>query len=114
MGGKKDGYLGEFEQMILLAALQLEDDAYGASIGAELEERVGRQVSRGSMYITLDRLEAKGLITSTMSAPRAERGGRSRRMIAVTEKGLAELQRSREALETMWRGLDSLVPGRRG
>ena len=104
----RDGYLGEFEQMILLAALRLGDEAYGAAMSAELEARVGRRVSRGAVYVTLDRLEAKGLLTSRMSAPRAERGGRPRRMIAVTPEGIRALRESRSALETLWDGVEAL------
>lgn len=109
---KGPGFLGEFEQMLLLAALRLEDGAYGAAISEELERSVGRRVSRGSIYVTLDRLEAKGLIRSTMSASRPERGGRPRRVIEVTDEGVVQLRRSREALETLWDGLPALAPRR--
>lgn len=104
----RDGYLGEFEQMLLLAALRLGDEAYGAALSQELEERVGRRVSRGAVYVTLDRLEAKGLLTTRMSAPRAERGGRPRRLIAVTPAGITALREAREALETLWDGVEAL------
>jgi DNA-binding PadR family transcriptional regulator len=104
----RDGYLGEFEQMLLLAALHLGEEAYGAALGQELEARVGRRVSRGAIYVTLDRLEAKGLVTSSLSAPRPERGGRPRRVVTVTPQGIAQLQASREALVTLWDGLEAL------
>jgi PadR family transcriptional regulator PadR len=104
----RDGYLGEFEQMLLLAALRLGDEAYGAAISQELEERVGRRVSRGAIYVTLDRLEAKGLVGSRMSASRPERGGRPRRMIAITPAGIDALRESRNALETLWSGVEAL------
>jgi PadR family transcriptional regulator PadR len=104
----RDGYLGEFEQMLLLAALHLGEDAYGAALGQELEARVGRRVSRGAIYVTLDRMEAKGLVTSSLSAPRPERGGRPRRVVTVTPEGIAQLQASREALVTLWEGLEAL------
>lgn len=77
----REGYLGEFEQMLLLAAMRLEDEAYGVTLMRELESRVGRAVSRGSVYVTLDRLEDKGWIASELSASRQERGGRPRRII---------------------------------
>ena len=105
----RDGYLGEFEQMLLLVAMQLGDDAYGARLGQELEERVGRRVSRGSIYVTLDRLESKGAITSRMSDPVAERGGRPRRLISVTDAGRAQLSRSRQALLKLWDGLEGAI-----
>ena len=104
----RDGSLGEFEQMLLLAALHLGEEAYGAALGQELEARVGRRVSRGAIYVTLDRLEAKGLVTSSLSAPRPERGGRPRRVVTVTPQGIAQLQASREALVTLWDGLEAL------
>ncbi len=103
----RETFLGEFEQMLLLAALHLGDDAYGAAISKELEERVGRRVSRGAIYVTLDRMEAKGMITSAMSAPRAERGGRPRRIISVTRDGMQRLHESRDALMTLWNGLEA-------
>jgi DNA-binding PadR family transcriptional regulator len=104
----REGYLGEFEQMLLLAALRLGDDAYGVALMAELERTVGRRVSRGSVYVTLDRLEEKGWLTSSLSGARPERGGRPRRLVKVTPEGVAELRRSREALLTLWDGLEAL------
>ncbi len=107
--GRSDGFPGELEQMVMLAALRLGDDAYGAAIGQDLEAAVGRRVSRGAMYVTLDRLEAKGWIRSSMSAPVPERGGRPRRIVEVTPTGLDRLRRSRAALETLWDGLEPLA-----
>ena len=104
----REGYLGEFEQMLLLAALRLGDDAYGVALMNELESSVGRRVSRGSVYVTLDRLEEKGWVTSNLSQPRPERGGRPRRLVRVTPQGVAELRRSREALLTLWDGVEIL------
>jgi len=104
----REGYLGEFEQMLLLAALRLGDDAYGVALMNELESSVGRRVSRGSVYVTLDRLEEKGWVTSSLSQPRPERGGRPRRLVKVTPQGVAELRRSREALLTLWDGVEVL------
>ena len=110
--GRGDGidFPGELEQMLMLAALRLGEDAYGAAMSEHLEDRVGRRVSRGSVYVTLDRMEAKGWIRSRMSEPRAERGGRPRRLIEVTPEGVALLRRSREALESLWRGVEPLAP----
>jgi len=105
----KGGYLGEFEQMLLLAALHLGDEAYGLRLSKELENRVGRRVSRGSIYITLDRLEDKGLLSSSMSKARPERGGRPRRIVTVTPAGLEQLARSREALLNLWTGLEDAL-----
>jgi DNA-binding PadR family transcriptional regulator len=108
----KEGYLGEFEQMVLLTTLGLGDEAYGMRIMDELERRVGREVSRGAMYITLDRMESKGLLTSRMADPTAERGGRGKRYVEVSPAGLEALQRSRAALAELWKGLDPILDGR--
>lgn len=99
--------LGEFEQMVLLAVLCAGQtgDAYGVTIHEELERRANRRVSRGAVYMTVDRLENKGLLTSTMTEPLAERGGRSRRCYAVTKPALAALKESRRALLSLWKGL---------
>lgn len=105
----KEGFLGEFEQMLLLAVLRLEDEAYGIRLMEELDERAGRSVSRGSVYVTLDRMEAKGWITSEMSESRPERGGRPRRIVSVTPEGLGALKRSRAALLELWDGLEEAL-----
>ena len=99
--------LGEFEQMVLLAILQLDGDVYGVPIVEEIERRTGRSVSRSAVYVTLRRLEQKGLVSSRMSEPLPERGGKPRRCVAVEPEGLRALQDSRLALEQMWRGLDA-------
>jgi DNA-binding PadR family transcriptional regulator len=98
--------------MLLLAALHLGDDAYGVRLMEELEARAGRRVSRGSVYVTLDRLEEKGWIRSETSAPRAERGGRPRRIVGVTPEGVAMLRRSRAALLRLWDGLEDALDAR--
>jgi PadR family transcriptional regulator PadR len=105
----RDGFIGEFEQMLLLAVLRLGDDAYGVRITEELEERVGRRVSRGSVYVTLDRMEEKGWIVSRAEPAGSERGGRPRRVVSVTADGRAELRKSREALLRLWDGLEEAL-----
>ena len=97
--------LGEFEQLILLAVARLDDDAYGVTIRHEIEERTGRDVAIGALYTALDRLERKGFVRSTMSAPTAERGGRSKRHFRMKPAGAAALRQSRERLARMWEGL---------
>jgi DNA-binding PadR family transcriptional regulator len=109
--------LGELEQMVLLAILQLEREGTGAGvIGArvmrELEARGDRKVSRGAFYVTLDRLEAKGLIASRLGASVPGRGGRPRRYLSVTQSGIIALQDSRDALVRMWEGLDAVLERR--
>jgi DNA-binding PadR family transcriptional regulator len=104
-----DAYLGEFEQIVLLAILRLHDDAYAIPIREEIEAKTGRAVSRGALYTALDRLETKRCLRSRMSAPIAERGGRSRRYFTVTPAGLAALRASRRALQQLWQGLDEVL-----
>ena len=102
----KEGFLGEFEQMLLLAVLRLGEDAYGVRLMEELEGSVGRRVSRGSVYVTLDRLEDKGWIASETAQTTGGRGGRPRRIVSVTPEGLGALRKSRAALLTLWEGLE--------
>ena len=97
--------LGEFEQMVLLAVLQAGDRAYGITIHDELKRRARRSVALGAVYMTLDRLQTKGLLSSTLSAPIAERGGRARRCYTVTRPALTALRASRDALMNLWSGL---------
>jgi len=97
--------LGEFEQIVLLATVRLADNAYGVPIRHEIEKRAKRAVSIGALYSTLDRLEAKGFVSSWFSDPTAERGGRSRRYFRVEPAGLKALERSREVLDIMWKGV---------
>ena len=106
---KRKDYLGEFEQLVLLATLRLEGEAYGPAIAGELEERAGRRVSRGALYGTLDRLERKGFITWTSDAGGDERSGQPLRSFAVTESGLTALRASQEALRRLKVGLEDLL-----
>jgi PadR family transcriptional regulator, regulatory protein PadR len=103
--------LGDFEQMVLLAILQLRGEVYGVPIVDEIERRTGRTVSRAAVYVTLRRLEEKGLVTSWMSEPIAERGGKPRRCVRVTPLGAQRLHESREAVDRMWRGLGPRLGG---
>jgi PadR family transcriptional regulator PadR len=100
--------LGEFEQLILLAILRLRDDAYGVTIRAELADRAGRNVAPGALYTALERLETKGFITSRMSDPTPQRGGRAKRYVTVTAAGMEALTRALEAYERLLDGLDVL------
>jgi PadR family transcriptional regulator PadR len=102
-------HLGEFEQIVLLAVLRLEDSAYGVPIRREIEKRTGRSLTVGALYRTFDRLEQKGYVTSWFSDPVPERGGRSKRYFKVEPLGMRALRDSREALTAMWEGLDGQV-----
>ena len=97
--------LGEFEQLILLALVELEDGAYGASIGRAIERRTGREVSAGAIYTALDRMGTRGLVTSRVGEPTAERGGRRRKYYALEPEGALALSRSVEVLRSMSEGL---------
>lgn len=99
-------YLGEFEQIVLLALLRLGPNAYGVPIRLEIETRTKRSVSVGALYSTLDRLEAKGYVSSWFAEPTAERGGRSKRFFRVEPLGLKAVKRSQQALAVMLEGLD--------
>jgi DNA-binding PadR family transcriptional regulator len=79
--------LGEFEYLVLSTAARLGDDAYGASIRAEIERLTGRQCSAGALYLTIERLERKGLLMSWMGGATAQRGGRAKRMVRLTAQG---------------------------
>jgi DNA-binding PadR family transcriptional regulator len=101
--------LGEFEQLVLLAVLHLRDEAYGVAIVDAIEERARRSVSRSALYVTFDRLEAKGFLTSELNPGSESRGGRMRRYVRVTPEGIAALRESREALLGMWDGLEPVL-----
>jgi len=101
--------LGEFEHVVLLAVLRLGDSAYAVSIRDEIERRTDRRVSRGSVYVTLDRLETKGYLQSWLADPTAERGGRAKRFYALRPRAVSALKESRRALIEMWRGLDEVL-----
>lgn len=100
-------FLGEFEQAVLAASLRLEDEAYGARIVQEIEEATGRSVSGGSLYVTLNRLEDKGLLESRIGDPEPRRGGRPKRYVRVTEAGIEALREAREAMLSLWRGIET-------
>lgn len=104
-------FLGEFEQMVLLSVLRLKDDAYAVEVLRELDERVGRSVSRGTLYKTLERLEKKGLLEWEAEDGSPERGGHPRRRFRVNGRGMQVLQESREAFLKLWDGLGEITGG---
>lgn len=97
--------LGEFEQCLLLAIVHLTDQAYGVAIRQEINRRTDRDIAIGALYTSLDRLERKGYLRSTMSDPTSQRGGRSKRYFMVTASGVLALRRARRRLDRMWKGL---------
>ena len=102
-------YLGEFEQVVLLALARCDSDAYGMQIRREIDARTGRSVSIGAVYATLDRLERKALVRSREDAS----GGRARRFFRMTAAGVAALEASRAIHARLWAGLDLRRAGRR-
>jgi DNA-binding PadR family transcriptional regulator len=103
-------FLGEFEQLVLSAILHLDNDAVVLEVKAKLDAIAGRPVSRGALYRTLDRLDAKGWVDWTLDEEaRPERGGHPRRRLRVTRQGVAALRASRRALLHLWRGLEKEI-----
>lgn len=98
-------FLGEFEHYVLLAVLRLKDTAYGASIRTLLHDEIARDVALGALYATLERMEKKGLVTSEMGEPTAQRGGRPKRFFSVTAQGISALKHTRESIDTMWQNV---------
>lgn len=101
--------LGEFELMVLLAVLHLGEEAYAVSIVEEITARTGREVKRAAVYVTLRRLEQKGFVRSWLGAPTRERGGKAKRHVAVEPAGMAAARDTRDALRSMWGGLEPLL-----
>jgi DNA-binding PadR family transcriptional regulator len=98
-------YLGEFEQLLLFAVVQLDEDAYGTRIRSAIEGKTGRSVSPGAIYTALDRLEARGLVSSRLGDPTPQRGGKRKRYYRILPAGVELLRRSHESVVRMARGL---------
>ena len=100
--------LGSFELMVMLTLMRLGENAYGVPISETIEQQTGRDISLGSVYATLDRLERKGLVSSTVGEPTPERGGRAKRYFRLTAKGLRSVRETRRLLNKLWHGLPQL------
>jgi DNA-binding PadR family transcriptional regulator len=100
--------LGEFEQIVLLAILRLENIAYGVNIRAEIAECTGREPAPGALYTALDRMEDKGFVRSWLGEATPQRGGRAKRYFAVTKAGRAALINAQLAYQRLLEGLDLL------
>ena len=98
--------LGELEQVVLLAVLRVGKDAYGVPVHDEIQRRGGRDLTLGTIYKTLTRLEDKGLVSSHIGEPTAQRGGRRTRCYSVTNAGKRSLHATFKTLRTMAAGLD--------
>jgi PadR family transcriptional regulator PadR len=103
--------LGELEHLVLLVVLRLDEDAYGMRVSEELTGHLGREVSVGSVYAALDRLEARGYLTGETGDPTPRRGGRAKRYFRVKRCGVEALARSQDVFRKLWDGLD-LDPAR--
>jgi DNA-binding PadR family transcriptional regulator len=101
-------FLGGFELLVLLALIRLADEAYGVPIAEAIEASSGREVAMGSVYITLERLQRKGLVTSRLGEPTAARGGRAKTYFRVTPKGLREARRARRTFINLWHGVPKM------
>jgi PadR family transcriptional regulator PadR len=97
--------LGSLEHIVLLALVRLKANAYGMTIRREIEERTGRHLSIGAVYATLDRLESKGYVSSSLGEPTAERGGRAKRLFRIEAEGGRALRASQDAIQSMTLGL---------
>lgn len=102
--------LAEFELLVMLAAVRLgPEHAYTVSISDDIKRKTGRRVRRANVYTTLQRLEAKGLVSTRLGDPRPERGGKPRRLVAVEPAGLAALKNTTAAIRAMSADLDEAI-----
>jgi PadR family transcriptional regulator PadR len=102
----RDGLLGAFEELVLLAVVRGRGEAYGMTVRREIEERSGRDVTIGAVYATLDRLEAKGLVESRLGSGHQTRRGRARRHFRVLPAGVEALELTRGARDGLWEGVE--------
>ena len=109
MAGRQ--FLTEFELMILLAILRVGERAYGVPVAREIEATAGRTVMLGAIYTALERLQDKGLVSSTIGDPTPERGGKAKRFFTVTAKGLRAIRDAQRAFTALWTGLPQLKGG---
>lgn len=103
--------LSDLELFVLLAVLRAGENAYGVSIAREIARAGKRSVALGTVYAVLDRMEARGLVISTLGEATPARGGRSKRYFKVTRQGLLQVRATRDALSSMWRGIAQLQGG---
>ncbi|MCE7994528.1 MAG: PadR family transcriptional regulator [Roseivirga sp.] len=104
----KGTHLGEFQEIILLTILVLDDDAYGVTIKREINQRVKRSISRGALHTALTRLEEKGFITSEQAEGSPERGGRPKRYYTVSNRGIEAIQEAKALRDQLWSQIPKL------
>ena len=107
----KREFLGGFELLVLLALIRVGDEAYGVPIAQAIEESSGREVALGSVYMTLERLERKGLVRSELGEPTAVRGGRAKTYFKVTGAGLRAARHAQRTLVNLWQHARPLQGG---
>jgi PadR family transcriptional regulator PadR len=101
----KGTYLGEFEEVVLLAVAIRSGDAYGATVVNEIEQQMNRAVNLGAVHSALNRLYEKGLVSSQMGGASQERGGRRKRLYSVTAAGRRSLEEARQLRNQMWEAI---------
>ncbi len=104
----KGTYLGEFQEIVLLTILLLDDNAYGVSIQEEINDRLKRSISRGSLHTALSRLADKGFVNSQMGEGSAVRGGRRKRFYTVTNRGKEALQEAKKHRDQLWQSIPEI------
>ena len=104
----KGTYLGEFQEIVLLTIMILEENAYGVSIQDEINDRLSRTISRGALHTALTRLEDKGFLRSKMGEATAVRGGRRKRFYVVTNKGKDALKEAKTLRDQLWRSIPNV------
>ncbi len=105
----KGTHLGEFQEIVMLSILILDENAYGVTIQEEIDSRMKRKTSRGALQTALTRLEEKGFITSSYGEPTAERGGRRKRYYQVSNKGVVVLKEAKDLRQDMWKLIPKLA-----
>jgi PadR family transcriptional regulator PadR len=106
---RKRDFLGQHELIVMLAVLRLGREAYGVPIAAEIADRTGREMLQASVYATLERLEAKGLVTSELREATPQRGGRAKRYFKLTAEGVRQARQAHRALEALWVDLPQIA-----
>lgn len=97
------GFIGEFEELVMLTIASLDKEAYGVSVKNDIEKRAKRTISIGALHSTLTRLEEKGFIGSKLGEPTQERGGRRKRYFELTQKGKVSLRQIKELRDGLWK-----------
>lgn len=97
------GYIGEFEELVLLTIASLGSDAYGVSIKENIDKRSNRSISIGALHSTITRLEEKGLIKSWLGEPTQERGGRRKRFFEITHQGKVSVHHVKDLRDELWK-----------